>query len=245
MQENESVSTAETQAAVQTDTAPQTEAAYLRENADSLKKDDFEKLIRGEYKAEFDERVQKIIDERFREMRSMKEQAARVKPVMDALSEKYGETDMEKLTELLKNGRRDLSEKYRGENTRNGRALKTFLKWRADADAIGRERTDFDLKKEMANGVFQSLLRAGVDMKSAYQFMHQRDTLESAIRLAAAKTRENTLNEMRARMLRPSENGAGGYAGAGMKPVSVMNMTRAEREEIEKRASRGEKVYFS
>lgn len=245
MEETVSTPNVQTEAAVPTDGAPETENIPEREQADDLKRESFEKLIRGEYKAEFDERVRKIIDKRFREMRSMKEQAARVKPVMDALYEKYKETDAEKLIDLLNAERRLPERENHAEKMRGMRAIGTMFKWRTDAEAIGRTREDFDLKREMASDVFKGLLRAGVDLKTAYGFVHQREILESAVRLAAEKAHENAVREMRGRLLRPSENGAGGYAGGGMKPVSVQNMTRAEREEIEKRASRGEKVYFS
>lgn len=53
----------------------------------------FDGLIKGEYKTEFDARVQKILSNRFREVNALKEKAAQLDsyaPMMDALASKYG-----------------------------------------------------------------------------------------------------------------------------------------------------------
>ena len=224
---------------------PEGEKTQTKDTPVSPKREDFERLIRGEYKAEFDERVRKIIDKRFRDVKGMKEQAARVKPVMDALTEKYGETDPEKLiARLLDETQASEKNKRETDFRRTGRAVRTVLKWRTDADVLFKERPSFDLKTEMKNHLFKNLLRAGVDMKDAYAFVHRKETMAETLKIASARMRESALEEMRARMLRPTENGAGGY-GAGMAPTGVNGLTKAQREEIEKRAARGEKVYFS
>lgn len=212
---------------------------YAGDEADS-KRQNFESLIRGEYKQAFDERVQKIIDKRFRDMRLMKENAAKTKPVMDALSEKYGEKDAEKLLKMIK-GDTDSSI----HSDRHARALKTVMKWKTDADALKKMNPAFNLAGEMQNRAFTSLLRAGVDVKTAYNALHQDEILEKAVLYAAGKARDKTIKNMRMHASRPEENGFGGRGGARMSPVNVMNMTRQEREEIERRCARGEKVYFS
>lgn len=220
------------------ETAPEKSSQRQAEN---LKTEAFERLIRGEYKAEFDERVKKIIEKRFREMRGMKEQAARVKPLIDALSQKYGETDAQRLLELLSEdaaGRAPGSDKKR-------MALMRALEWHRDAGRLKREIPDFDFRREMGGKPFSNLLKAGVDMKTAYEFAHYRENLEAAVRYAAEKAREHTLLEMRKNAMRPGENGAGGQGGMRMSPMSVRNMTREQREEIERRSQRGEKVYLS
>ena len=201
------------------------------------RKQDFENLIRGEYKQQFDERVQKIIDKRFREMRLMKEQAAKIKPLLDALSEKYGNADADALVKMLKE---DAGKNTKIAFDRQLKAREQAMKWRASAEEITNADPEFNLADEMKNPAFTHLLRAGVDMKSAYHAMHHDE-----IRYAAKKVHDQTVKDMRMNLSRPEENGSGGRGGAKMAPLSVNNMTRAEREEIEKRAARGEKVYFS
>ena len=191
---------------------------YVSDEADR-KRAEFENLIRGEYKQAFDERVQKIIDRRFRDMRVLKEQAARIRPVLDALYEKYGVLEPEELVGILK------------------------------ADDARAETNDEDRRRhavmKMKNAAFVNLLKAGVDMKTAYRAVHQDEILDSAIRYAAKRAHDQTMKEIRMHASRPEENGAGGRGGAKMAPLSVGSMTRQEREEIERRCARGEKVYFS
>ena len=206
------------------------------------RKQDFENLIRGEYKQQFDERVQKIIDKRFREMRLMKEQAAKIKPLLDALSEKYGNADADALVKMLKE---DAGKNTKIAFDRQLKAREQAMKWRASAEEIANADPEFNLADEMKNPAFTHLLKAGVDMKSAYHAMHHDEILEKAIRYAVKKVHDQTVKDMRMNLSRPEENGSGGRGGAKMAPPSVNNMTRAEREEIEKRAARGEKVYFS
>ncbi len=214
---------------------------YGNDEADR-KRIEFENLIRGEYKQAFDERVQKIIDRRFRDMRVLKEQAAKIKPVLDALYEKYGVMDPEKLIGLLK---ADDARAETSDGDRRRHAAMKVMKWRADADEILRMYPGFDLANEMKNAAFVTLLKAGVDMKTAYRTLHQDEILDAAIRYAAKKAHDQTIREMRMHASRPEENGAGGRGGAKMAPLSVGSMTRQEREEIERRCARGEKVYFS
>ncbi len=212
---------------------------YRMDEADQ-KRTEFEALIRGQYKREFEERVKKIIDKRFREMRLLKEHADKMRPVIEALSEKYGESNLETLVRRLK--------EEAPISKMDERSKKAFLKamiWRQEADEILRENPEFDLKTELKNGAFIALLKAGVDLKTAYRTLHQDEILSAAIRYAAKKAQERTMNDMRDRFLRPEENGAGGRGGSKVSPLSVVNMTRQEREEIEKRCARGEKVYFS
>ncbi|MBR3928473.1 MAG: hypothetical protein IKJ65_05660 [Clostridia bacterium] len=222
------------------------DAGRVNEPQDNEKADQrkayFENLIRGEYKQAFDQRVQKIIDKRFRDMRILKEQAAKIKPVLDALSEKYGEADAEKLVRILK----DEAPQFRsGLAERQKAAFAKAMKWREDAEQLRQMSPEFDLAGEMKNAAFTSLLKAGVDMKTAYRAMHQDEILNSAVKYAAEKARDQTMKEMRMHASRPEENGAGGRGGAKMAPLGVNSMTRAEREEIERRCARGEKVYLS
>ena len=211
-----------------------------REDEAEKRRAEFESLIRGQYKREFEERVKRIIDKRFREMRLLKEQAEKMRPVIEALSEKYGESDMETLLEKLK-----ADSPVNKMDERSRQAFLKMMTWRQEAEDILRENPGFDLKEELKNGAFIGLLKAGLDLKAAYRALHQDEILDNAIRYAAKKVREQTMNEMRLRLSRPEENGAGGRGGAKVSPLSVANMTRQEREEIERRCARGEKVYFS
>lgn len=234
--------------------APEAEETIAEGAGD--RREAFDKLVRGEYKAEFDERVKRIIDKRFRETKQLKERAERARPLYELLQAKYGESDEGKLAELIRaEGEQpareaaltDENEKLRAENkalAREQRARTTLNKWRADAEEARRAYPAFDIKRELDDPRFASLLRAGVDVKTAYEAAHSRELMAEAMRLTAEKVREQTVNDIRARGLRPIENGAGGRGASPVAPARVEDMTRAQREAIEKRCARGEKVYF-
>lgn len=188
------------------------------------RREEFDRLIRSEYKAEFDERVKRIIDRRFKETRALKEKAERAKPPTEALDGKGGEH----VREIL----RDMS------------VRKTLEGWQSGAEALKAENPSFDLRMELRDSRFRDLLKAGVDMRTAYDCVHLNERLDVAVRTACERTRENTVSTIRARGFRPDENGAAGRGGRGVSPPDVSRMTRREREQIEKRCARGEKVYF-
>ena len=262
------------------------QAADIAEGGEALKapaeasaperREAFEKLIRGEYKAEFDERVQRIIDRRFREARTLREESARMRPLLDALKAKYGESDAEKLLQRVEaenrtagDGEKDtdsmpkIASETEGETARKDadepeyrnaaraailrdRGAREILgAWKADEERIQKEIPGFSLQKEMRDRRFCGLLRAGVDVGTAYETVHAAERMETAMRYAAERTREMTLNGIRARGLRPEENGLSGRGASRVSPMRVENMSRAQREDIERRCARGEKVYFA
>ena len=101
-----------------------------------------------------------------------------------------------------------------------------------------------DLPKMLANDRFTALLRAGVDVKTAYEVVDGRALVANAMRYAIGRAREKTIGDIRARLNRPQENGADGGGATRIGPPRVKDMTRKQREEIEKRCARGEKVFF-
>lgn len=230
--------------------AAQTAGNTASENADAAKREEFERLIRGEYRQAFDERVKRIIDRRFRETRTLKEQAARTQPVVDFLKEAYGETDEIALLERLTAEKTDKAAKNEAADAvkallREKGAREIERRWREEADAARRIHPGMDLLSELRDPRFRSLLRAGVDVATAYETTHARELTQMAMRYAAERARENTVSDIRARGLRPDENGADGRGASRVAPPRVANMTRAQREDIERRAARGEKVRFN
>jgi len=215
MEEAQIVSPAEAESAPAETVPADAEAAGRREA--------FESLIRGEYKAEFDERVQRIIDRRFRDLKRLEAQAERAKPLFQLLEKRYG-----------------------GENAepRERAAADLARRWQLDARMAKEIYPGFDLPKMLSNDRFTALLRAGVDVKTAYEVVDGRALVANAMRYAIGRAREKTIGDIRARLNRPQENGADGGGATRIGPPRVKDMTRKQREEIEKRCARGEKVFF-
>lgn len=297
--------------------APQDEARARRA--------EFERLIASEYKDLYAEKTQKLIDRRFRQTKELEEQAGKMRPILEKLSERYGESDPGRLLEAMqrealaggdspvpaggnpqegeagdfegmsppvKELLARLSERYgesdperllgavdrelepvrreakaRGmtlpqlfqfqkivqqqaaarsaaqEKRRRAGAHKTYGEWLNQAQAVGRQYPGFDLQGECRNPQFLHLLRSGVDVKTAYEVLHRDDILGGAMAYTAQKVREKVVEDIRARGMRPSENGAVS-SPAAVTRTDVNALTKAQREEIEKRVLRGEKIRF-
>ena len=93
--------------------------------------------------------------------------------------------------------------------------------------------------------VLEALLRAGVDVRTAWFALHAQALLEAACVRAGRSAEQRVAEHIRARGLRPAENGlGGGGAGIVVRP-DVSRMSRADRAALAARAERGERVKLS
>ena len=96
---------------------------------------------------------------------------------------------------------------------------------------------DFDFEKQLENREFRRLLSAGVSVKNAYEVVNMENILENNSKNAE----KSVVNSIRSKGSRPVENGAsagGGILMAG----NASALTKKEREELAKRAARGEQI---
>ena len=184
----------------------------------------FETLIEGKYKEDFSKKVQSILDKRFKKSGKLFE-------IADKLKNEYGIENEEGLLERIKNG------------SNFKESPDDFKVWKTQSEKLKEIYTDFDLNTECKDPMFVSLLKSGADMKSAYEFMHREEILNEAISFAARKTKESVLSDIKARSMRPSENGISKRSAAIMK-TDVRSLTRKEREDVSRRVLRGEKIKF-
>ncbi len=89
---------------------------------------------------------------------------------------------------------------------------------------------DFSLEKELSNDVFRKLVEAGLDMKTAFEATHLEDALKKGKKDEPKKKR-------------PVENGSVGTDSAIFKS-GVYALSRKDRQELAKRAQRGETIRF-
>ena len=100
---------------------------------------------------------------------------------------------------------------------------------------------EFSLEAEMKNGLFRGLLSSPeVDMRSAYEVCHRDEIFSSAMASAARMAREKTMEGLINSGVRPADT-VGASTNAG---VDVKALTKRQREELLKRASRGERISF-
>lgn len=237
----------------------------------------FDGLIKGEYKAEFDARVQKILSNRFRDVNALKEKAAQLDsyaPMMDALASKYGvsgsdpqaimkaiEEDnsfyedeaMERglTVEQLKHMKRIEREnadfrRAMEEQKRMNAQREVFSRWDSESAECTQIYPNFNFDTEAQNPEtgrrFMELLGAGISVKDAYELIHKDDIIGGAMQYTAQRIHEKTVNDIRARGLRPAENGTSGSAPAQIVKKDPANLTRKDREEISRRVLRGDRT---
>lgn len=146
--------------------------------------DGFEELIRGRYKKEFDQRVQKILDGRFRKAREEQETLGKMRQ----------EDDRRRADEVA-------------------RAQETLRRLEQSAPDIAAVYPDFDWREELKNETFGRLVAAGADPRSAYEVAHRDEILHRAMRYSADRTREEVARSLAARSRVP-ENGSAAQAAA-------------------------------
>lgn len=231
---------------------------------------EFEKLIKGEYKDLFSERTQQIIDSRFKANKTaekannaMKSENERLKSMLTPLMDKYNVKDIDALDKALSSDKEMFEalaaekgmsvERYMEmqkiqreldtarQTVRQAEAEKTLMNWMQQGEKLKAVYPGFDLRTEMGNEDFSKLLKAGIDIKTAFEVVHRDELTTNALAYARKQTAAEVANNIKSRQGRPAENGTNNAAPAVTK-IDVTKMTRAEREALERRALRGEKI---
>ncbi len=232
---------------------------------------EFEKLIKGDYKEAFDSRVQNIINGRFKETRSLQEQIQKSAPILDFLAQRYGtkaddidglmkaiEDDdsyyqeealekgitVEQLKEMRKLERENRMLKQSREASEQQERMRRDLdKWSQEGEQLKEIYPTFDLRAELDNQEFFSLLRSNVPVRTAYEVMHRDEILGGAMQYAAQTAAKKVADSVAANGRRPVENAVTSQ-GAVASKIDVSKLTKAQCEEYERRAARGEKITF-
>lgn len=186
-------------------------------------KREFEKLIKGQYKEAFDERVQGIINKRFKES---KKAEASAKTKVNTVT----------LEQEEKKPPDNAAAKENKENRDNEYSLRA-------AEIVAMGYKDFELAREMENPTFKALVDGGVDLLTAYQALHIDEIMDSSVRFGAEKAAKQMADSIRFKVGRPSENGLTNRVGFGTRK-GVSGLTPKQRKELAKKALMGEEVGF-
>lgn len=229
----------------------------------------FDSLIQGRFKKDFDSAVQRVVKQRVRGLNQYKGQAEAMAPIIDQLGALYGidtsdprKTDFAALAQRFSADERlysaeamekgtttdALKKEYAGraENTAMRRQLQEYQMREAFAgiqadfarDVTARYGADFET--EMQNPDFARLMGAGVPPKTAYEVIHQQEIAQAQAQLVANQARENVMRTIQAQGARPQEIGSGAAGGENV-PMKT-HWSRAEVEDMRRRAARGERV---
>ena len=232
---------------------------------------EFEALIKGQYKAQYDARVQNTIQQRLKGSKETVDKYNALQPVLEILGKKHGvdASDIEALTkaiqeddsyfeeEALEKGmtvkqlkeikamereNADLKRQMQEKATKEN-ANKLYAGWMQQAEEAKKVYPGFDLRTEMNNPKFVELLRSNIDVRTAYEVTHKDEIISGAMQFTAKTVESKIAKKIAANGARPAENGVSSGSAAVVKS-DVSQLSRADRDEIRRRVARGEKIRF-
>ena len=260
---------AEVKYGIQEDNAPDAEVQKTADHTDA--EAEFEKLIKGQYKAQYDARMQDTIQKRLKGTKETVDKYNALQPILDTLAKKHGvdASDIEALQkaieaddyyfedEALERGmtvkqlkeirsmERENAElrKQMQEQQTQDNANKLYSGWMNQAEDCKKVYPTFDLRAEMNNPKFVDLLRSNIDVRTAYEVLHKDEIIPAAMQFTAKTVESKIAKKIAANGARPAENGMSSGSPAVVKS-DVSQLSKADREEIIRRVARGEKIRF-
>ena len=229
----------------------------------------FEDMIKGDYKEQFDARVRQILDKRFKDRDELVQFKNESQEIFDLMFAKYGVKDLKALQKAVQEDDSYFEEaaeaetltvdqykykmKLEKENAKQAEALKeiqrrenanrAYAEWQRQSESLKTRYPNFSLENEAQNPQFVKLLQSGIDVKTAYETVHHDEILSGAMMQTANAVRKNVTDSIKARGLRPSENGINAQAGVIVKN-DVTKLTPKDRAEIVRQARMGKTIKF-
>lgn len=125
------------------------------------------------------------------------------------------------------------------EQQRRANADRIYAQWEQQSESLKSVYPGFDLRTECNNpetgARFVGLLKSGVDVKTAYEVIHKDDLIGGAMQYTAQTIQQKTMNDIRARGMRPAENGGNGNSAAVVRKPDPRTWTKKDREEVSRR----------
>ncbi len=220
------------------------DAEQTEVNGDS----EFNQLINGKFKEQFTKKTQEIIDKRFKQTKELEAYKERFSPLIKTLMEKNGisEGEEDRLLEIINNNNFDGEEKTiaSSENKYRENLSRKVSNWLLQGEELKELFPDFDLRNELRdNNLFSKLLLSGVDLKTAYEVVHKNEILSGAMAYTAGKVREQIIQGIQAKGMRPQENGIIA-SGAVVSSVDVNALTSNDILKILKKVENGASISF-
>lgn len=120
-----------------------------------------------------------------------------------------------------------------------------YLQVKAQAEQAKKLFPNLDLNAEMGNPAFARLIRAHVPVETAYKVIHADEITAAMMQHTAQQQAMAISNTIQAGQARPSENGLGRTSPANITRITdPRQLTREQRKELRRRASRGEEIVW-
>lgn len=231
----------------------------------------FEQLITGQYKDQYNKRVEDTVRSRLKGVNQSLKRYAAAQPIFDILAQQYGlePTDLEGLAkaaqqdasffekeaaekgmdvqELMRTRRieREYAALKRDMEQWRSReaAERQYAAWSQEAEQLKTIYPGFDINVELQNERFGRMLSSGVDVRTAYEVVHKDEIIGGAMQFAAQKAAQQVTDTVIAGAARPAENGTGAQGAVATK-VDPSKLTEKEIRNIRARVARGETVTF-
>ena len=256
---------------IQEETAPAAEVQTDTTEAPPDLNAEFEKLIKGQFKAQYDAKMQDTIQKRLKSSKETVDKYNALAPTLEILAKKYGvdATDIEALNKAIEDDdsyfeeealeknisvqqlkeirkmereNADLRRQMQAQKNQEN-ASKIYAGWLNQAEEAKKVYPSFDLRAEMQNPRFVDLLRSNVDVRTAYEVLHKDEIIPAAMQFTAKTVESKLAKKIAAQGARPAENGMSSGSPAVVKS-DVSQLSRADRDEIRRRVARGEKIRF-
>lgn len=256
----------------QTDDGPPAEAPATGTAQAEPEEPSFDDLIKGKHKDEYDRRVKAAIERRFKAQEPILARQQAIEPVLAMLAQRYGVDPMnvEALTraveddealyeaeasekgvsvEQLKRMKQlerenDSLQRAVAERQRQENADRIYADWMRQTEEAKRVYPALDFETEVQDPNFLRLLRAGVDVRAAYEVVHRDDIIGGAMQFTAQKVAEKVASDVRTRGARPQEIGAGMQSSAVVRKAHASELTTEDVLEVARRAKKGIKTTF-
>ena len=232
---------------------------------------EFEKLIKGQFKEQYDARMQDTIRKRLRGSQETVDRFNALTPTLEMLGKKYGvdpndvnalnkaiqdddayyeaeamERDMpvKQLKEIRRMEREnaDLRKQMHQQQAREN-ANRQYSAWMNQAEEAKKVYPTLDLRTELNNPRFLDLLRSNIDVRTAYEVLHKDEIIPAAMQYAAQTVESKLAKKIASGANRPSENGMSGQ-GAAVVKSDVSQLSKKDIDEVMRRVARGERVTF-
>lgn len=235
------------------------------------KKAYFEFVNSEDYKDIYAQEQQRMLNKRFKEVKGLETSLEAQKPILDMLMSRYkiADGDMGKLQAALEKDHsyweqaaeeagltveqyQDMQRLQR-ENAElkamkqqkqaSEAAQQQVNRWMQESEGLKSVYKNFDLRTELNNPQFLSMLKSGVPVKSAYEVVHMEDIKAGIAQMTAKATEKQVTDNIRAKGQRPPENGTSAQSAFTVKD-DVSKLSRKDRAEIARRVARGETIAF-
>lgn len=129
------------------------------------------------------------------------------------------------------------------EHMREEQIAKNMMEWQQQSDKVKEIYPNFDFATEQKNKQFRDLITRGIPVQTAYEVIHKDEIMGGAMQYTAQQVAQQVTANIQARNSRPAENGVSSNSGIVTK-TDVKSLTKAERQELARRARNGERITF-